>query len=57
MLELCRRVRNNLNSEGGQTLSEYTLIFAFVVLAGITALGFLALGLAPPYQDLADALP
>jgi Flp pilus assembly pilin Flp len=46
-----------LTSERGQTLSEYTLIFAFVVAAGMTALGLLALGLDDPYDALTSALP
>lgn len=58
MLDRCRiAVVQLLSSESGQTLSEYALIFAFVVLAGITALGLLALGLDDPYDALTSALP
>jgi Flp pilus assembly pilin Flp len=46
-----------LGGESGQTLSEYALIFAFIVLAGMTALGLLAVGLDDPYDALTSALP
>jgi len=57
MLEHCRNALRSIGSESGQTLAEYTLIFAFVVAAAIVMLGLLAVGLEPLYQSLVDVLP
>jgi Flp pilus assembly pilin Flp len=57
MLEHCRNALRSSGSESGQTLAEYTLIFAFIVLAAVGLLALLALGLAPLYQPIIDVLP
>jgi hypothetical protein len=57
MLEYCRAVLTSIGRESGQTLAEYSLIFAFIVLAGMAFLIIFAVGLEPLYQTFTDALP
>ena len=55
--EYARGIFERLNTQRGQALAEYTLILAFIFMAGVFALGFLGLALAGQLDSFAAALP
>jgi Flp pilus assembly pilin Flp len=46
-----------LNMQRGQALAEYTLILAFIFMAGVLALGLLGLALDGQIDSFASAFP
>ena len=55
---LIRNIEEALEvDEAGQTLVEYALIIAFVVIVLVSALTFLGVNLSDLYESFADAIP